>query len=73
MVALLNEANSTLAQKMMRYQHDAMTEMCVEEAQKRLEGVAGGVTQMQARMPIMPVRAPTGRGPARARVFPRMG
>jgi len=36
--ALLNDANPTRVQKMMRQQHYATTEIYVEEMQKLLEG-----------------------------------
>ncbi|MDR4474371.1 MAG: site-specific integrase [Nitrospira sp.] len=44
--ALLNDANPTRVQKMMRHQHYATTEIYVEEVQKLLEGAEGSVTQL---------------------------
>lgn len=44
--ALLNEANPTRVQKMMRHQHYATTEIYVEEVQKLLEGAEETVTQI---------------------------
>ncbi len=44
--ALLNDANPTRVQKMMRHQHYATTEIYVEEVQKLLEGAEGAVTQI---------------------------
>ena len=44
--ALLNEANPTRVQKMMRHQHYATTEIYVEEVQKLLEGAEEAVTQI---------------------------
>jgi len=44
--ALLNEANPTRVQKMMRHRHYATTEIYVEEVQKLLEGVEETVTQI---------------------------
>jgi site-specific recombinase XerD len=43
--ALLNDANPTQVQKMMRHQHYATTEIYVEEVQKLLEGAEEAVTQ----------------------------
>ncbi len=45
-VALLNDANPTRVQKMMRHQHYATTEIYVEEVQKLLEGAEEAVTQI---------------------------
>jgi len=44
--ALLNDANPMRVQKMMRHQHDATTEIYVEEVQKLLEGAEEAVTQI---------------------------
>lgn len=44
--ALLNEANPTRVQKMMRHQHYATTEIYVEEVQRLLEGAEDSVTQI---------------------------
>lgn len=44
--ALLNEANPTRVQKMMRHKHYATTEIYVEEVQKLLEGAEEAVTQI---------------------------
>ncbi len=44
--ALLNDANPTRVQKMMRHQHYATTEIYVEEVQRLLEGAEGAVTQI---------------------------
>ncbi len=44
--ALLNDANPTRVQKMMRHQHYATTEIYVEEVQKLLEGAEETVTQI---------------------------
>lgn len=44
--ALLNDANPTRVQKMMRHQHYATTEIYVEEVQKLLEGAEEMVTQI---------------------------
>ena len=44
--ALLNDANPTRVQKMMRHQHYATTEIYVEEVQKLLEGAEEAVTQI---------------------------
>jgi len=44
--ALLNEANPTRVQKMMRHQHYATTEIYVEEVQRLLEGAEEAVTQI---------------------------
>ena len=44
--ALLNDANPTRVQKMMRHQHYATTEIYVEEVQKLLEGAEEAVTQL---------------------------
>lgn len=44
--ALLNDANPTRVQKMMRHQHYATTEIYVEEVQKLLEGAEDAVTQI---------------------------
>ena len=41
--ALLNDANPTRVQKMMRHQHYAMTEIYVEEVQELLEGAEEAV------------------------------
>lgn len=46
--ALLNNANPTRVQKMMRHQHYATTEIYVEEVQKLLEGAEEAVTQIEA-------------------------
>ena len=46
--ALLNDANPTRVQKMMRHQHYATTEIYVEEVQKLLEGAEEAVTQIEA-------------------------
>lgn len=43
--ALLNDANPTRVQKLMRHQHYATTEIYVEEVQKLLEGAEEAVTQ----------------------------
>lgn len=40
------DANPTRVQKMMRYQHDATTEIYVEEVQKLLEGAEEALTQI---------------------------
>jgi site-specific recombinase XerD len=45
-VALLNDANQTRVQKMMRHQHYATTEMYVKEVQRLLEGAEEAVTQI---------------------------
>ena len=42
---LLNDANPTRVQKMMRHKHSATTEIYVEEVQKLLEGVEDAVMQ----------------------------
>jgi len=44
--ALLNDANPTRVQKMMRHKHYATTEIYVEEVQKLLEGAEEAVTQI---------------------------
>lgn len=44
--ALLNDANPTRVQKMMRHKHYATTELYVEEVQKLLEGAEEAVTQI---------------------------
>lgn len=44
--ALLNDANPTRVQKMMRHQHYATTEIYVEEVQRLLEGAEEAVTQI---------------------------
>ena len=44
--ALLNDANPTRVQKMMRHKHYATTELYVEEVQKLLEGAEETVTQI---------------------------
>lgn len=44
--ALLNDANPTRVQKMMRHQHYATTEIYVEEVQRLLEGAEDAVTQL---------------------------
>jgi len=44
--ALLNDANPTRVQKMMRHQHYATTEIYVEEVQKLLDGAEDAVTQI---------------------------
>lgn len=44
--ALLNDANPTRVQKMMRHKHYATTEIYVEEVQKLLEGSEEAVTQI---------------------------
>lgn len=44
--ALLNDANPTRVQKMMRHQHYATTKIYVEEVQKLLEGAEEAVTQI---------------------------
>lgn len=44
--ALLNDANPTRVQKMMRHKHYATTEIYVEEVQKLLEGAEETVTQI---------------------------
>ena len=44
--ALLNDANPTRVQKMMRHQHYATTEIYVEEVQKLLDGAEEAVTQI---------------------------
>jgi site-specific recombinase XerD len=43
--ALLNDANPTRMQKMMRHQHYATTEIYVEEVQRLLEGAEEAITQ----------------------------
>jgi len=43
---LLNDANPTRAQKMMRHQHYATTKIYVKEVQKLLEGAKAAVTQI---------------------------
>jgi site-specific recombinase XerD len=45
-VALLNDANPTRVQKMMRHQHYTTTEIYVEEVQRLLDGTEGAVTQI---------------------------
>ena len=45
-VVLLNDANPTRVQKMMRHQHYATTEIYVEEVQRLLEGAEDAVTQI---------------------------
>lgn len=45
-VALLNHANSTRVQEMMRHKHYATTEIYVEEVQELLEGAEEAVTQI---------------------------
>ncbi|HRB81490.1 MAG TPA: hypothetical protein PK614_04445 [Nitrospira sp.] len=45
-VVLLNDANHTRVQKMMRHQHYATTEIYVEEVQRLLEGAEDAVTQI---------------------------
>ncbi|MHC9062783.1 hypothetical protein ACYX34_08860 [Nitrospira sp. CMX1] len=44
--ALLNEANPTRVQKMKRHQHDATTEMYLEEVQRLLEMAEEAVTKI---------------------------
>lgn len=44
--ALLNDANPTRVQKMMRHQHYATTEIYVEEVQRLLKGAEDAVTQI---------------------------
>lgn len=44
--ALLNDANPTRVQKMMRHKHYATTEIYVEEVQRLLEGAEEAVTQI---------------------------
>jgi site-specific recombinase XerD len=44
--ALLNDANPTRVQKMMRHQHYATTEIYVEEVQQLLEGTKDAVMQI---------------------------
>ena len=44
--ALLNDANPTRVQKMMRHKHYATTELYVEEVQKLLDGAEEAVTQI---------------------------
>jgi len=44
--ALLNDANPTRVQKMMRHQHYATTELYVEEVQRLLDGAEDAVTQI---------------------------
>ncbi len=44
--ALLNDANPTRMQKMMRHQHYATTEIYVEEVQRLLDGAEDAVTQI---------------------------
>ncbi|OQW32355.1 MAG: hypothetical protein A4E20_13935 [Nitrospira sp. SG-bin2] len=44
--ALLNDANPTRVQKMMRHQYYATTEIYVEEVQRLLEGAEDAVTQI---------------------------
>ncbi|HMS83456.1 MAG TPA: hypothetical protein PKD12_07380 [Nitrospira sp.] len=44
--ALLNEANPTRVQTMMRHKHYATTEMYVEKVQELLEGAEEAVTQI---------------------------
>ena len=44
--ALLNDANPTRVQKMMRHQHYATTEIYVEEVQRLLDGAEDAVTQI---------------------------
>ncbi len=44
--ALLNEANPTRVQKMMRHQHYAITEIYVEEVHRLLDGAEDVVTQI---------------------------
>ena len=44
--ALLNDANPTRVQRMMRHQHYATTEIYVEEVQRLLEGAEEAVTQI---------------------------
>ncbi len=44
--ALLNDANPTRVQKMMRHQHYATTEIYVEEVKRLLEGAEDAVTQI---------------------------
>jgi len=44
--ALLNDANPTRVRKMMRHQHEATTEIYVEEVQKLLEGAEEAVMQI---------------------------
>lgn len=44
--ALLNDANPTRVQRMMRHQHYATTEIYVEEVQRLLEGAEDAVTQI---------------------------
>ena len=46
--ALLNDANPTLVQNMMRHQHYASSEIYVEEVRQLLEGGEDAVTQIQA-------------------------
>ncbi|MDH5347976.1 MAG: hypothetical protein OEW13_08710 [Nitrospira sp.] len=43
---MLNDANPTRAQKMMRHQHYATTKIYVKEVQKLLEGAKAAVTQI---------------------------
>ncbi|MBL8075592.1 MAG: tyrosine-type recombinase/integrase [Nitrospira sp.] len=44
--ALLNDANPTRVQEMMRHQHYATTEIYVKEVQRLLEGAEDAVTQI---------------------------
>jgi len=44
--ALLNDANPTRVQKMMRHKHYGTTEHYVREAQQMLEGAEGAITQL---------------------------
>ncbi len=43
---LLNDANPTRVEKMMRHQHYVTTEIYVEEVQQLLEGAEDAVTQI---------------------------
>lgn len=45
--ALLNDANPTRVQKMVRHQHEAMTEIYGEEAQKLLEGAEDAAPKLK--------------------------
>ncbi len=45
--ALLNDANPTLVQKLMRHQHYAESEIYIEEVQRLLDGAEDEVTEIQ--------------------------
>jgi hypothetical protein len=44
--SLLNDANATRIQKMMRHQHDATTKIHVEEVQHLMKGAEEAITKI---------------------------